>query len=55
MLELTRNGAEPVTLTDGSQRGFLQDGDSVIMAGYCQGEGYRVGFGTVSGKILPAR
>ncbi|BDB27734.1 fumarylacetoacetase [Cupriavidus sp. P-10] len=55
MLELTRNGAEPVTLTDGSQRGFLQDGDSVIMTGYCQGDGYRVGFGTVSGKILPAR
>ncbi|MBP0618974.1 fumarylacetoacetase [Cupriavidus consociatus] len=55
MLELTRNGAEPVTLADGSQRGFLQDGDSVIMTGYCQGEGYRVGFGTVSGKILPAR
>ncbi|MFJ4290776.1 fumarylacetoacetase [Cupriavidus sp. NPDC089707] len=55
MLELTRNGAEPVTLTDGSQRGFLQDGDSVIMTGFCQGEGYRVGFGTVSGKILPAR
>jgi fumarylacetoacetase len=55
MLELTRNGAEPATLTDGSQRAFLQDGDSVIMSGYCQGEGYRVGFGTVEGKILPAR
>ena len=55
MLELTRNGAEPVTLADGSERAFLQDGDSVIMTGYCQGEGYRVGFGTVSGKILPAR
>ncbi|MDQ0140668.1 fumarylacetoacetase [Cupriavidus necator] len=55
MLELTRNGAEPVTLADGSQRGFLQDGDDVIITGYCQGEGYRVGFGTVSGKILPAR
>ncbi|WP_439686090.1 fumarylacetoacetase [Cupriavidus oxalaticus] len=55
MLELTRNGAEPVTLPDGSQRAFLQDGDSVIMTGYCQGEGYRVGFGAVEGKILPAR
>ncbi|MEM5427786.1 fumarylacetoacetase [Cupriavidus oxalaticus] len=55
MLEITRNGAEPVTLADGSQRGFLQDGDSVIMTGYCQGDGYRVGFGTVAGKILPAR
>lgn len=55
LLELTRNGAEPLTLADGSQRGFLQDGDDVIMTGYCQGDGYRVGFGTVSGKILPAR
>jgi fumarylacetoacetase len=55
MLELTRNGAEPVTLADGSQRAFLHDGDEVIMTGYCLGEGYRVGFGAVSGKILPAR
>ncbi|MGH8790815.1 MAG: fumarylacetoacetase [Cupriavidus necator] len=55
MLELTRNGAEPVTLADGSRRGFLEDGDDVTMTGYCQGEGYRVGFGAVSGKILPAR
>lgn len=55
MLELTRNGAEPLTLADGSRRGFLEDGDAVIMTGYCQGEGYRVGFGAVSGTILPAR
>ncbi len=55
LLEMTRNGAEPVTLADGSRRGFLEDGDDVIMTGYCQGDGYRVGFGAVSGKILPAR
>ncbi|UIF90959.1 fumarylacetoacetase [Cupriavidus sp. UYPR2.512] len=55
LLELTRNGAEPATLADGSRRGFLEDGDEVTMTGYCQGEGYRVGFGVVSGKILPAR
>ncbi|MGY2490869.1 fumarylacetoacetase [Cupriavidus sp. CP313] len=55
LLEMTRNGAEPVTLADGSRRGFLEDGDDVTMTGYCQGEGYRVGFGAVSGKILPAR
>lgn len=55
MLELTRNGAEPVTLADGSRRGFLEDGDDVIMTGYCEGDGYRVGFGQVSGTILPAR
>ncbi|WP_354683662.1 fumarylacetoacetase [Cupriavidus necator] len=55
LLELTRNGAEPVTLADGRRRAFLEDGDEVTMTGYCQGEGYRVGFGSVSGKILPAR
>lgn len=54
LLELTRNGAEPVTLADGAKRGFLEDGDEVIMTGYCQGEGYRVGFGEVAGTVLPA-
>ncbi|SDD44276.1 fumarylacetoacetate hydrolase [Cupriavidus sp. YR651] len=54
LLEATRNGAEPLTLADGSRRGFLEDGDSVIMTGWCQGDGFRVGFGEVSGKILPA-
>jgi len=55
LLETTRNGAEPVTLADGAKRGFLEDGDTVTMTGWCQGEGYRVGFGEVTGKILPAR
>jgi len=55
LLETTRNGAEPVTLADGAKRGFIEDGDTVIMSGWCQGDGYRVGFGEVTGKILPAR
>jgi len=55
LLETTRNGAESVTLADGARRGFLEDGDTVIMSGWCQGDGYRVGFGEVTGKILPAR
>ncbi|MFC5474581.1 fumarylacetoacetase [Paraherbaspirillum soli] len=55
LLELTWNGKNPVTLADGSQRSFIQDGDQVEMTGWCQGDGYRVGFGSVSGKILPAR
>lgn len=54
LLETTRNGAEPVALAGGAQRGFLEDGDTVIMTGWCQGDGYRVGFGEVSGKILPS-
>jgi len=34
---------------------FLQDGDTLMMKGYCQGDGYRIGFGEVTGKILPAK
>ena len=54
LLETTRNGAEPVTLAGGVERGFLEDGDTVTMRGWCQADGYRVGFGEVSGQILPA-
>ncbi|WP_454726453.1 MULTISPECIES: fumarylacetoacetase [Cupriavidus] len=54
LLESTRNGAEPLALDGGATRGFLEDGDEVVMTGWCQGDGYRVGFGEVSGKILPA-
>ncbi|RZT39300.1 fumarylacetoacetase [Cupriavidus agavae] len=55
LLETTRNGAQPVELAGGARRGFLEDGDTVTMTGWCQGDGYRVGFGAVTGKILPAR
>jgi len=55
LLELTWNGQKPLTLADGTQRSFIQDGDEIGMTGWCQGEGYRVGFGSVTGKILPAR
>ncbi|MFO7653384.1 MAG: fumarylacetoacetase [Candidatus Krumholzibacteriia bacterium] len=54
LLELTWRGTEPIRLEDGSERRFLQDGDTVVMTGWCQGDGYRVGFGEVSGTILPA-
>ncbi|ESJ05461.1 fumarylacetoacetase, partial [Cupriavidus sp. HPC(L)] len=54
LLELTRNGNEPLKLAGGAQRGFLQDGDEVVMRGWCQGDGYRIGFGEVSGEVLPA-
>lgn len=56
LLELSWNGQKPLTLADGvTQRSFLQDGDSVTMRGWCQGNGYRIGFGAVTGKVLPAR
>ena len=55
MLELTWRGERPITLSNGETRKFLQDGDTVVMKGYCQGDGYRVGFGEVMGKILPAK
>ncbi|MEF3064752.1 fumarylacetoacetase [Pandoraea apista] len=55
LLELTWNGKNPITLSSGAKRTFIEDGDTVVMAGWCQGDGYRVGFGEVSGKILPAK
>jgi len=54
MLELSWRGTEPLQLDDGSERKFLQDGDTVIMTGWCQGDGYRVGFGSVNGTLLAA-
>ncbi|WFU41408.1 fumarylacetoacetase [Bradyrhizobium sp. CB82] len=54
LLEISWNGAEPVELPDGTKRSFLEDGDSLVMRGWCQGDGYRVGFGEVEGTILPA-
>jgi len=55
MLEITWRGTEPVTLPGGGERKFLNDGDTVTMTGWCQGDGYRVGFGEVSNTIAPAR
>ena len=54
LLEISWNGTEPVALPGGLKRTFLEDGDSLVMRGWCQGEGYRVGFGEVEGTIAPA-
>jgi len=54
MLELAWKGTRPLTLPGGETRTFLLDGDRVTMTGWCQGHGYRVGFGEVSGRVLPA-
>jgi fumarylacetoacetase len=53
LLELAWRGKKPIILPNGEQRSFLQDGDRVTLTGWCQGEGYRVGFGEVTGRILP--
>jgi fumarylacetoacetase len=54
LLEISWNGSEPVELVSGIKRTFLEDGDSLRFHGWCQGDGYRVGFGEVEGAILPA-
>lgn len=55
LLEITKGGKEPVILPTGEERRFLADGDSVAMGGWCQGDGFRVGFGEVVGTVLPAK
>ncbi|MEY9592824.1 fumarylacetoacetase [Bradyrhizobium yuanmingense] len=54
LLEISWNGTEPVELPGGAKRSFLEDGDSLVMRGWCQGNGYRVGFGEVEGTIVAA-
>jgi fumarylacetoacetase len=54
MLELSWRGAEPISLPNGEQRAFLSDGDTVVLRGWCERDGVRVGFGDVSGTLLPA-
>jgi fumarylacetoacetase len=54
LLELAWGGKAPIRLSSGHQRTFLEDGDSVILSGFAQGDGFRVGFGDLEGRILPA-
>ena len=54
MLELTWRGANPLALPNGETRKWLEDGDSLTITGWAQGDGYRIGFGEVSGRVLPA-
>jgi fumarylacetoacetase len=54
MLELTWRGANPVQLSSGETRKWLEDGDTLSITGHCQGDGYRIGFGEVSGRIIGA-
>lgn len=55
MLELTWRGSKPLTMEEtGETRTFLEDGDTLTMTGWAQGEGYRIGLGSVSGTIEPS-
>lgn len=55
MLELAWKGTNPVKLEDGSERKFIEDGDTVVMKGYCKKDHIRVGFGEVTTQVLPAK
>jgi fumarylacetoacetase len=54
LIELTWRGKRKLTLPSGEQRAFLEDGDEVIMRGWCEKANVRVGFGSCSGRIVPA-
>ena len=54
LLELTEGGQTPITLSNGEQRSFLLDGDSVTLRGRCQRDGFRrIGFGHCTATVLP--
>jgi fumarylacetoacetase len=55
LLELTQGGKQPLTLADGETRSFLEDGDCVILRGWCEKAPYvRIGFGEAAGTVRPA-
>jgi fumarylacetoacetase len=54
LLEITWGGTKPITLPNGSQRKYLEDGDTVIIKGFAQKDNIRIGFGEARGKVLPA-
>jgi fumarylacetoacetase len=54
LLELSWGGKEPLTLTTGETRTFLEDGDTLTLRGAAHGDGYRIGFGECAGQVMPA-
>jgi fumarylacetoacetase len=56
LLELTTGGKQPLALTNGETRAFLEDGDTVTLRAFCERPGFRrIGFGDCAGTVLPAR
>ncbi len=53
MLELTWGGKNPLIMSDGTERKFINDNDTVTIKGHCQNSTIRIGFGEVSTKLLP--
>ena len=54
LLELSWGGKEPFALAKGGERSFLEDGDTLTLRGWCEGDGYHIGFGECAGKVLAA-
>ncbi len=54
LLELSWGGAEPLLLETGESRSFIEDGDTLTLTGWAQGDGFRIGFGACTGTIFPA-
>jgi fumarylacetoacetase len=54
LLELSWGGKEPIALDDGATRSFIENNDTLTLRGAAQGDGYTIGFGACTGKILPA-
>ena len=54
LLEISWGGKEPFTLAGGEERSFIEDGDTLTLRGWCEGDGYRVGFGECVGTVVPA-
>jgi fumarylacetoacetase len=54
MVELTWRGTNPITLDDGSERAWLDDGDDVVLRGHAGDGATRVGFGEVAGTVVAA-
>ncbi|NQX98326.1 MAG: fumarylacetoacetate hydrolase family protein, partial [Flavobacteriales bacterium] len=55
MLEISWKGSKSITMKDGTERKFINDNDTVIMRGFAEKNGVRIGFGEVSAKVLPAK
>ena len=55
MLELAWKGTKPIKMSDGTERKFILNGDTVTMRGFCKNENIRIGFGEVRTKLLPEK